>query len=358
MRKLGWLAVVALVLGWQAPALAAIQTIEVMVDVTGNTPEDARAKALEYVKKRAFYLMLSKTNPEQADEIVKTMTTEQIYQHIRGAQVMQELQNGNQYIARYSVSVSEDMMARLKATDDAGASKANPTLVIPVLRTAEHQLLWEPSNIWRSLWNTTALEQGEGILVVPYGDPTDMQITDSATILSYNFEPLKAMAERYGAGEIVVVLAEYETAQEPHGVSVTMRRLAPNFDKMKDMFFEVNEQFETPESLLAEAARVVALQIKDIAKNYQGEEERRIADATKQAISVPFTRMNEWVRIQQIIKELPRVVRFDVNTISINHASGLLMYDGTPELMLQVMEAKGLRVEPTGDSWQLTLMTR
>lgn len=341
---------------WGHAAQAAVQTIEVMVDMTGESPEDARAKALDYAKKRAFFLMLLKKAPEEADAIVKTMTTEQIYQHIRGVEVLQDLQNENQYIAKYSVSVSEDMVERLSTTEDAGGAKPNPTLVIPVFKTPAKTLLWEPENIWRSLWNSTALEQGEGILVVPYGDPTDMQTTDSSTILSYGFDPLKSMAARYGAGEIVVVLAEYDTSEEPHGVHVTMRRLAPNFDKMKDMFYEVNEQFETPQALLVDVARLVSLQVKDVAKNYQGEEERRIADATKQPISVPFRRMSDWVTIQQLLGAMPRVVRFDVQTIGIDHASALLYYDGSSELMMQTLQAQGIAVQPAGDSWQLTLV--
>lgn len=356
-RHYGWLA--ALLLAntvLVTPARASVEEIEVIADITGENPVDAQKKAVDYAKKRAFFLLLSKHNPEKAETIARSLTNEQIDSHVRGYQLVQDKVDGNRYIAQYKVSVSDDLVGRLVTSDtaQAGTEAANPILVIPVLNLDSEILLWQNDNVWRSIWNGVALERGENLLIMPYGDPTDQGKLNTATALSSRYEDLAGLAARYGAREIVIALAEINHEQNPKGVSVTLRRLGPSLDKRKVTFYETKGTDETPESALPDAARAVADELKDIARYYEGEEERRIANASKLKIQAQFRRLNDWVAMKNKLSQLPQVVRVDIDTIDIQTADATLYYNGTPETMRQIMEANGLAISPQGDTWALS----
>lgn len=339
------------------PAYAAVQTVEVLAEVTGNSPQDAKNKSIDYAQKRAFFMVLSKFAPEKAAAIAGALTSEQVYQHVRGYELANELIDGNRYVALYRISISDDMIRRMLAegaTEEAQSN--NPILIIPVLEDAGKTYLWEAENLWRSVWNAAALQQGEGLLIMPYGDPDDKSIADSSTILTYNFDTLAPMAARYGAGEVAVLVARYETERTPQGVSITMRRMGPGIDKMKTEYFEVSDAAGAAQSVLPQAAQAVAEQLKDVARNYVGDQERKIAEASKIKLMAQFRRVSEWAKLQETLKKLPRVVRLEVDGITIDHANATLFYNGEAEAMRAVMLANGLHISEQGDGvWLVSL---
>lgn len=357
MKRL--LSVVVMAAGLACPAFAGMSEMEVIAGVRGENPVDARERAVDYAKKRAFFLTLSRLDPARANSIAESLSTEQIYAHIRGYELVEDKldnEDPNYYLGKYKVSVATDMVKRLLSDDSAQQpQEVNPILVLPVLFEDDRVMLWESDNIWRSIWNSVALEQGEGVLVVPYGDPTDTLITDSATVLGYGFAELSELAARYGAGEVVVAAARYQKDTTPPGLDVVLRRLGPEVNKSKKLYFEAQEREGTPESVLPDAARTIAVQLKEIARTYQGEQLRRIANANKVELRAEFRRINDWVGLQEKLSNLPRIIRLDVENISIQTASATLMYDTDPEAMQEIMRANGLFVRPMGDYWMVAL---
>ncbi|MCI5049698.1 MAG: DUF2066 domain-containing protein [Rickettsiales bacterium] len=358
MRFINILICFVMMLGAFAPAItyADVQEFDILASVRGKDPQDAQERAIDYAKKRGFYLMLAKFSPEKAEEIARSMTTEQIYKYVRGYEVLQEKFTGNHYLGNFRVSVSADLVKRLIAIDkDEIAGEYNPILMMPVLDDAGQIFLWEGGNLWRSIWNTVALEKGDGILVMPYGDPTDTLFVDSSTILSYDFNYLQSMAARYGAGEVVVARARYQMEKEPHGVLVTLRRLGPKIDKIKDIYFEAEGKEETVEMIMLRAAKEIAEQLKEVAKEYQGEQKRRIVESTKQRIEARFRRLNDWVEMHSKLIKLPRVVQFEVDAINIRNATGTLYHDGESAMMLKILQANGFRVNSDGKIWVVSM---
>lgn len=357
MAYWGWLGLLLVL--WVMPANAAVEELEIIAGIEGTSPLDAQEKAVDYAKKRAFFLTLSRLAPEKAKQIAESLTSDQIDTHIRGYELIEDKidkENPNYYLAKYKVSVSQDMVKRLLVADGAATDDAaNPMLILPVLRDEDRILLWENDNIWRSIWNGVALEQGEGVLVMPYGDPKDTLITDSATVLGYGWDEMAELAGRYGAGEVVVVVATYLREPKPGGVDVVLRRLGPAVNKVKSVYFEADSRHETPESVLPEAARSLAGQLKDIARTYQGEQLKRLANASRVTLRAEFRRLDDWVRLQETLGALPRVLELQVNRINIVSAEATLIYDTQPELMQEIMRANGLFVQPEGDHWRVAV---
>ncbi len=352
MRILSLLVLCGLLLA--QPVWADVREMEIIADVTGEDPVDAQQKAIDYAKKRAFFLVLLEFEPERAAAIASSMSDAQINRHIRGYQLLQDKMEGNRYLAQYKVSVVDDMVARLVSNEVATDQATNPILVLPVMNQNAELLLWDKDNVWRNIVNGVALERGESLLVMPYGDPTDVSTVSSATVLSSRYEDVQNLAERYGAREVVVALAEVKRDQKPAGVRVTLRRLGTDgLDKRKVNFYETATPDAPADSALPAAARAMVDELKQIAQHYEGEKERRLAEATKLRLQANFRRLKDWVALRSKLEQLPQVLRLDVHTINIASAEATLYVESSPEMMRRIMQANGLAVRDRGKRWAI-----
>ena len=340
-----------------ATASAATHTIEVIADIIGDSPEDARNKAIDYAKKRAFYLLLHRLDPLQADTLVYELTEEQIEQQIRGYEIAQErLLPGNRYQGQFMVTLSDVQMQRLIRGEAVTPIEMNAMLILPILDKGDGELrLWQDDNVWRSLWNTAALERGDGKLVLPFGDLDDTSFVDHTNILTRDFSGLKPLADKYGAQEVAVALASYELENEPMGVLVTIRRMGPGVDRIRDMFFAAQTKDDTPEGIMINASRVVADQMKLAAQQFETEQDRDIATAQQIHIKAQFRRISEWAAMQEILRNLPMSVNLQMGAISIQSASATLYYRGTEETLIRSMKANGLGVVDNPDHLVVSL---
>lgn len=340
------------------PAHAATHTIEVIADLIGDNPEDARNKAVDYAKKRGFYLLLRRLAPNQADTLVYELTDEQIEQQIRGYEIVQErLLPGNRYQGQFNITLSDIQMQRLIRGEDITPIDMNAMLILPILDKGDGELrMWQDDNVWRSLWNTAALERGDGKLILPFGDLDDTSFVDSTSILSRDYNALKPLIDKYGASEVAVVLASYELEQKPIGVLVTIRRMGPGTDRIRDMFFSAESDDDTPESLLVNAARITADQMKLAAQQFQTEKERDIATAQQIVLHADFRRVSEWAAMQEILNNLPMSVSLKVGAISIQAATATLYYKGEEDALMRAMKANGLQVTDNPDHLRVSLI--
>src|SRR5438128_1103662 len=74
--------------------------------------------------------------------------------------------------------------------------------VLPVFHTPEGTLLWEPDNLWRSVWQGASLELSGGALVVPPGSESDKSIVSAEAAKDAGFGQLRPFTERYGVKEV------------------------------------------------------------------------------------------------------------------------------------------------------------
>ncbi len=349
-----WIVAVIMV-GYSLPSHAVVEEIEVIADVIGTDPRDAQEKAIDYAQKRAFFLVLSKRDPQNAERIARSMTTEQILQHIRGYEILQDKFEDNRYLGQFKVSVSDDLVQRMLVPEESlMPTEKLPLLVMPVLNDGEKIMLWDEGNVWRSLWNTVALEKGENLLVMPYGDPTDIDIVDHATVLSYDYQRMLPLMQRYGTDEMVVALATYKQEREPVGLSVTLRRLGVGVDKIKELYYEAEEPEVTPEVLLVDAAHNIAGQLKEIARARETRRQQQLLQAKAVRLQAQFRRVSEWAEMQNRLANLPRVLRLDVENISIRSADAVLHFEGEETHLMQMMAANGMRVLPQHGYWAVS----
>jgi hypothetical protein len=195
-----------------APALQPDEVFVVApvpVDVTAESARTARAKALRMGQSLGWKRLLARlTLPGDAAGLID-FGPEQLAPLVQGFEVLRERTSAVRYLATLSYSFNKDEVRQALA--NAGIAFAEtpsrPVLIVPVLTSEGVGVLWEDPNPWREAWQNLPSRDGLLPIVVPHGDLADIRDLSTVQALRGDQERLRAVADRYGARDVVVARA-------------------------------------------------------------------------------------------------------------------------------------------------------
>ncbi|MDA1308953.1 MAG: DUF2066 domain-containing protein [Proteobacteria bacterium] len=195
-----------------APALQPDEVFVVApvpVDVTAESALAARSEALRMGQSLGWRQLLARlTLPGDAAELID-FGPEQLGPLIQGFEVLRERTSAVRYLATLSYRFNRDEVRR--TLTNAGVAFAEtpsrPVLIIPVLTSEGVGVLWEDPNPWREAWQNLPNRDGLLPIVVPHGDLADIRDLSTVQALRGDQERLRAVADRYGARDVVVARA-------------------------------------------------------------------------------------------------------------------------------------------------------
>lgn len=181
----------------------------VPVDVTAVSALTARVEALKMGQILAWKRLLERlTLPGDAVALLEYRAGA-LAPLIQGFEVLRERTSAVRYLASLSVSFNREEVRRVLA--DAGIAFAEtpsrPVLIVPVLTSQGVGVLWEDPNPWREAWQNLPPRDGLLPVVIPYGDLADIRDLSTVQAMRGDEERLRAVADRYGARDVVVARA-------------------------------------------------------------------------------------------------------------------------------------------------------
>ena len=181
----------------------------VPVDVTAVSALTARVEALKMGQILAWKRLLERlTLPGDAVALLEYRAGA-LAPLIQGFEVLRERTSAVRYLASLSVSFNREEVRRVLA--DAGIAFAEtpsrPVLIVPVLTSQGVGVLWEDPNPWREAWQNLPPRDGLLPVAIPYGDLTDIRDLSTVQAMRGDEERLRAVADRYGARDVVVARA-------------------------------------------------------------------------------------------------------------------------------------------------------
>lgn len=181
----------------------------VPVDVTAESALAARTQALKMGQIQAWKRLMARlTLPGEAGALLDYQS-EQLVPLIQGFEVLRERTSAIRYLASVSYRFNRDEVRRVLG--EAGVAFAEtpsrPVLIIPVLTSQGVGVLWEDPNPWREAWQNLPPRDGLLPIAVPYGDLADIRDLSTVQALRGDEERLRAVADRYGARDVVVARA-------------------------------------------------------------------------------------------------------------------------------------------------------
>lgn len=330
---------------------------EAAVDVTGKDAADAKAQAMAKGQIDALLELLAKlTPPGQAQAIVDTLDGKKIAKLVHGIEVSEEKISSDRYRARLVVSFDADEIGSLINDFNAGVARQEVALltgsfiIIPAFQDETGSMLWSDANPWLKTWRMVGLEVTAGDIIVPYGDSRDSGLLNEKGVDSATYSSLSAMAQRYGASDIVIVDAKF-TPSPDMAITVTKRRMTRLRNEVNTQTYRADPQ-ETRDELLVRAARDITYTLQNkkseelsTAQNVRGGERHTVMTLAS------LTTLSSWTHIRSKLSGLPMVDRLELLAMSPQQVDMVIHYRGSPESLAAGIESQKLRLLKNNDYW-------
>ena len=334
-----------------APADAAFSVAGVAVDVTAADAAMARTEALAAGQREAFRRLLERLVlavdfgrlPAPPDPVITEL--------VQSFEVADERVGPDRYIAALTFHFNPGGVGRLLR--DRGipyaATASEPVVVIPLYDDADGLLLWEDGNPWRAAWAGLPPSNSLVPLIVPFGELADLGIISAEQAKAGDRVRIARLAERYGAGEAIVIdaVVANDPSRGAPQVSVTMRRFQPEGVRVGGGAYS-GLAWETLDAVLAAAAEATRAQIENEWKEanlLRFDREGRIV------VDVPLSGLAEWLDIRNRLAGLALVRELDITALSPRFARLVLHYLGDERQLAGALARGGLRLEREADLW-------
>lgn len=205
MRLLSLLALSLIFLA--LPALAedempVYRVTDVIVDVTSGNASLARDMAIVQAQKQAFVQLMERLGVPNA----VNLGGEDIGGFVQSFEVQKEHAAGYRYLGTFTVQFKPDVVRNYLTQHGLPFVEARPkpVVVLPVLRTKGHDVLWEVPTLWQKAWADVAKKAGLLPLIVPQGDLDDIAKIGPDEAVAGTGANLQAMMQKYEANGIMV----------------------------------------------------------------------------------------------------------------------------------------------------------
>lgn len=329
----------------------------VAVDETAETAGEARQAALTVGQRRAFRRLMERLVPEDQQARVPEVDANTLQYYVRDFSVENERSSTVRYLADLTFRFDAEQVRRLLrgAGVPFAETRSRPVVVLPVFSDATTEpTLWLEDNPWRDTWAQRPGDDGLVPLVVPLGDLGDLGAIDAETALAGDREALSAIAERYGAEDVMVSAAtlsgdpeegsavlQVDTRRYNQGVAAGSRR-----DRLVQVSGEPFEAF-----LERAAARVD----NTVQEEWKQEFLLQFGSQRSILVFVPLDGLDDWVTVRRRLEGVPAIQQTALNSLSRGEAQLEITFVGDEERLSRVLAQRDLFLALRADSnWELT----
>lgn len=326
---------------------------DVAVDASAENATQARDMALAEGHSAAFRQLISRIVPASSVKTVPRLDSGAIAPLVQSFEVDGEKTSRVRYLARLTFQFDRAAVRRfLRARGVPFAvTRAKPRLVLPVLRKAGVHLLWDRPNPWREAWAQLSETGGLVPLLTPTGDLQDLRDISARQAVSGDPARLRAIAERYGARSVAVMVATRGPAggsrnavtvsTVTHGAGDGARRVVESYPV--DPFETVGLQFRSAASHAARDIQEAWKSSNLLIFDREGQ-----IDAT-----VPVSGLDEWVAISRALSDTPSSDETVVLSVSRDALHVRLRYFGDAEGFRAALRRNDLSLRRGDKGWVL-----
>ena len=310
----------------------------VPVDATADSPSAARDKAVAEGRRKAFDILMKRLLPDGSASSVPQQSDNELALMTLGFEVADERSSAVRYVAKMTFAFDEKRVRGFLNQSGAAYTETRslPVLVIPVLDGGNGPMLWEEGNPFRAAWSRSSIEGGLVPVVVPYSDIADVRDLSTSQALEGDEKALTNIAERYGARDAAVVVAE----PDGNSLGLTVRRIGPS-GSGRTLTGTVSGETDA-ERYNAAVQKTVTL-LEDAWKQdntIRGGTESRVT------VTVPIDSMRRWLSVREGLDRTTLVSRYDVIQLTRVEALVDLWVVGGTEQLRVALEQQNLRLVP------------
>ncbi len=315
---------------------------DVAVDVTAETAAAAREQALAQGERDAFDRLVRRLVLRHDWGRVPELEREALGALVQDFGVAEEKTSPVRYIARLDFRFHPQAARNLFQTYGLAFAEtpSKPVLVLPIFRAGGRVVLWDGPNPWLDAWRELPLGDGLAPVLLPLGDLTDIAAVGPDQASQGDSEQLKIIAERYGANDVLVAIAE-RTAGEGVAsgeVAISLTRYGATLDP-QSLIQSFPVGGDDAERAFRLAAASVAM---DVEEAWKRDNQLRFGRESAMAVTVPVGSLKDWLDVRQRLLRSAAMRQLEVVLIARNEVRIILHYLGDPDQLAVALEQSDL----------------
>ena len=328
---------------------------DVPVDVTAGTAAIARDVAIRRAQRKASREVFARiTLPEDRAQL-PVLDDAHITRLVSAIDFSEERYSSKRYLANITITFNKDSIRDLVRVTGISFSQtqALPVVVVPLYREGPMEKLWEADNPWREAWRAQDWRGNLLPFVVPGGSLGDVAAISTRQAAAKEPARLEAIAQRYSAGETLVVDAalRYDTEHNAEALDVVITRYSQGVGQQLQATFLRDQQEDRP-AFLAWCAN-------QIADKLTGEWKRQTLIEFEKEDSLraraPLRSLSDWLNLRQAFEKVGRIRRFELDSLSVEEAVVTIYYLGAPEQLSTALAQHNIGLSDGDLDWHLSI---
>jgi hypothetical protein len=326
------------------------------VDVTAADAVTARQRALIEGQVEGLQRLLRRLVPAEEHASLPRPTASSVERYVQNFEITNEELSRTRYLATLTVSYDPEAVRELLQVESLSFAEtpSAPIVVLPLWQGPDGLRLWPDDNPWWQAWADNLDPERLLRLVLPLGDVEDMVTLTPAQAESGEPGPLTALAERYGAGDVLAVTATPRAGSDATRpvIELTMRRIG-RIEQVNPPEIVRGDVGQGQDELLASA--VVGLQ-DQLDERWKSANLLRFDQAGIIVVDIPIAQLADWVQIDDGLGTLPEVSQVEIVTFARDNVRAQIRYIGDELRLEQALARLGLALSREGESWLLRPM--
>ena len=322
----------------------------VPVDATAESVTQARNEAIAQGQARAFDRLMQRLVMTQDRQYVPQIGGNEIGSMVTDFSVANERTSDVRYLADMTVRFQPDAVRSFlqRAGVNYAETQARPIVVVPLYRDAEGWRLWDSPNPWHEVWLNGPYSDDLVPFEAPLGDIDDVSAIDAEAARSGDTAALQAIAERYGAQE--VLLAEAQVSGDPATIQVQGQRLLGGSGRTVSDQVTQGAEEDLDDALRRAADRVAAACQED----WKAPNGLRFGSESQLTADVAIESLGEWMEIRSRLQSLPQIRNIEIVYLTRGEARVNLTYLGDQAGLSRVLGQRDLTLQPEPQgAWSL-----
>ncbi len=326
---------------------------DVAVDASAENATEARDIALADGHSTAFRRLIARIVPVAAAKTVPQPDAADIAPLVQSFEVDDEKTSRVRYLARLTFQFDRAAVRRLLNLRGVkfAVTRARPRLVLPVLRMAGVHLLWDRPNPWREAWSGLSQVDGLVPLVIPAGDLQDLRDISARQAISGDPGRLRAIAKRYGAGSVAVMVATRgRVGDSPSAIRVSTATYGSDDERAVVESYSVDSS-EPPAQQFRSVAVRAARHIQEAWKSGNLLSFERSGQID---VVVPVSGLDAWISVSRALSDTPSTDVVQVLSVNRDAIRVRLRYFGDTEGFKSALRRNDLHLRREDEGWSLT----
>jgi hypothetical protein len=291
------------------------------VDITGDIAT-LRDQAMLEGQRKALQKVVSDIAPAERAAALQLPSDDVISTWVQDFEIEEEKTSATRYIGRFTFRFMAEPVQQYLAGNSVQFAQVQTKrlLVLPIYTDeAGNSNLWGSTNLWLATWSVKAPNVSLVPMLLPTGDVADTEALSATQALAGDLPRLTALAQRYGAGDVLVteVRASPPGADGKQSFAITATR----YSRESPQSF-IDSLWGDPamidESLAQSADRTIAW----VQSQWK---QANLVDASKQStmtVEVPIATLKQWVDIKKQLGGVPSLK--SVRMVSLTRSLAIL----------------------------------